>query len=85
MNKGMSFYKVGMIGLLILALMIPLMMINGLIQDRQSRRDEVVEDIARSSSYSQHISGPLLIVPYRKLTRIWKLNAESRERYQETV
>lgn len=85
MNKGMSIYKVGMIGLLILALMIPLMMINGLIQDRQSRRDEVVEDIARSSSYSQHISGPLLIVPYRKLTRIWKLNAESRERYQETV
>jgi len=69
MNKGMTLYKLGMIGLLILLLMIPLMMIGGLIQDRQNRRDGVLEDIARSSSYNQQISGPLLIVPYRKMIR----------------
>lgn len=74
MNKGMTLYKLGAIGLLILLLMIPLLMIGGLIQDRQMRRDGVLEDIARSSSYSQQISGPLLIVPYRKLIHSQKLN-----------
>lgn len=85
MNRGMSLFKLGVIALLILLLLIPLMMINGLISDRQSQRDGVVEDIARSSSYSQQLSGPMLIVPYRKTTRIWKLNAQTNERYQDTV
>jgi inner membrane protein len=85
MNRGMTLYKLGMIGLLILLLLIPLMMISGLIQDRQHRRNEVLQDIARSSSYSQQLSGPLMIVPYRKLTKVWKPNAESQQRYLETV
>ncbi|MGH8416615.1 MAG: cell envelope integrity protein CreD [Pseudomonas sp.] len=84
MNKGMSLYKLGMIGLLILLLMIPLLMINGIIQDRQTRRDAVIEDIARSSSYSQQISGPMLIVPYRKKIQVSRLDA-SQQRYEETV
>lgn len=58
MNKGITLYKLGMIGLLILLLLIPLMMINGLIQDRQNRRNEVLHDIARSSLSLIHISGP---------------------------
>lgn len=85
MNRGMSLFKLSVIALLILLLLIPLMMINGLITDRQSQRDGVVEDIARSSSYSQQLSGPILIVPYRKASRIWKLNAQTNERYQDTV
>lgn len=84
MSKGMSLYKLGMIGLLILLLMIPLIMIHGIVEDRQNRRDEVVADIARSSSYSQQISGPLLIVPYRKKVQVSRLNA-SQQRYEETV
>ena len=32
------------------------------------------EDIARSSSYSQRLSGPVMVVPYRKTVRDWKLN-----------
>lgn len=84
MNKGMSLYKLGMIGLLILLLLIPLMMINGIIQDRQNRRDVVIGDIARSSSYSQQINGPMLIVPYRKKVQVSRLNA-SQQRYEETV
>jgi inner membrane protein len=85
MNRGMTLYKLGVIGLLILLLLIPLMMIDGLIQDRQNRRNEVLHDIARSSSFSQQLTGPLLIVPYRKNTRVWKLNAESQQRYLDTI
>lgn len=82
MNRNLTI-KLGAIALLILLLLIPLLMINGVIQDRQQLRDGVLEDIARSSSYSQQLSGPLMVVPYRKVVRSWKLNEKTNERYQE--
>ncbi|TWC54885.1 inner membrane protein [Pseudomonas sp. SJZ080] len=82
MNRNLTI-KLGAIALLILLLLIPLLMINGVIQDRQQLRDGVLEDIARSSSYSQRLSGPLMVVPYRKVVRTWKLNEKTNERYQE--
>lgn len=84
MNRSLTI-KLGMIALLILLLLVPLMMIDGLIGDRQGRRDGVLEDIARSASSSQHLSGPLLVVPYRKTVRVWKTNAQTNERYQESA
>lgn len=82
MNRNLTF-KLGAIALLILLLLIPLLMINGVIQDRQQLRDGVLEDIARSSSYSQQLSGPLMVVPFRKAVRVWKLNEKTNQRYQE--
>jgi inner membrane protein len=82
MNRSLTL-KLGAIALLILLLLIPLLMINGVIQDRQQLRDGVLEDIARSSSYSQQLSGPLMVVPYRKVVRSWKLNEKTNQRYQE--
>ena len=82
MNRSLAI-KLGAIALLILLLLVPLMMINGVIQDRQQLRDGVLEDIARSSSYSQQLSGPVMVVPYRKVVRTWKLNEKTNERYQE--
>lgn len=76
-------FKLGAIALLILLLTIPLMMIGGLVNERQALRDRVVEDIARSSSYRQQLTGPLLVVPYRKTVRQWKAHATSGERYLE--
>jgi inner membrane protein len=46
-------------------------MIGGLIDERQSLRDDVLRDIARSSSFEQQISGPMVVVPYRKYERRW--------------
>ena len=82
MNRSLAI-KLGAIALLILLLLIPLLMIGGVISDRQQLRDGVLDDIARSSSFSQQLSGPLLVVPYRKTVRIWKLNEKTNERYQE--
>ncbi|WP_206074801.1 inner membrane CreD family protein, partial [Pseudomonas viridiflava] len=65
MNRSLLF-KLGAIALLILLLLIPLLMINGIIADRQLTRDAVLEDIARSSSFSQRLTGPVMVVPYRK-------------------
>jgi len=82
MNRSLTL-KLGAIALLILLLLIPLLMISGVIQDRQQLRDGVLEDIARSSSYSQQLSGPLMVVPYRKVVRTWKLNEKTNQRYQD--
>jgi len=72
MNKNLSL-KLGTVALLVMVLLIPLLMIGGLIDERQSLRDSVVEDIAQSSSHAQQISGPLLVVPYSRYERVWKV------------
>ncbi|PCR98535.1 cell envelope integrity protein CreD [Pseudomonas fluorescens] len=82
MNRNLTF-KLGAIALLILLLLVPLLMIDGVIDDRQQLRDGVLEDIARSSSYSQQISGPVMVLPYRKVVRTWKTKEKTDERYQE--
>ena len=81
MNKTLSL-KLGFIALLVIGLLIPLLMIGGMIDERQSLRDSVVEDIAKSSSYPQQISGPILVVPYRKTERVWK--TQDGKSFQET-
>ncbi|WP_395610250.1 cell envelope integrity protein CreD [Pseudomonas sp. B22129] len=83
MNRSLLF-KLGAIALLILLLLIPLLMINGIIVERQYTRDSVLADIARSSSYSQRLTGPVMVVPYRKIVREWKLNEKLNQRYEET-
>ena len=82
MNRNLLI-KLGAIAALILLLMVPILMIDGMIEERQSLRDGVLEDIARSSSYSQKIVGPLLVVPYRKTVREWKTRDKTGERYLE--
>ncbi|MGY2238924.1 cell envelope integrity protein CreD [Pseudomonas gingeri] len=82
MNRSLAI-KFGAIALLMLLLLIPLMMIDGMIDERQSLRDGVLEDIARSSSYSQLVSGPVMVVPYRQTVREWKTNDKG-ERFQQT-
>ncbi len=83
MNRSLTV-KLGAIGLLILLLLMPLLMIGGLIDDRQSLRDGVLEEIARSSSASQQISGPVMVLPYRQTIREWKANEKGAGRHLET-
>ena len=82
MSRTLGF-KLGAIALLILLLMIPLLMIDGLVDERQNLRHEVLQDIARSSSYRQQITGPILVLPYVKTTHEWKTHAQTGERYQQ--
>jgi len=61
---------------LVLALLVPLGMIDGLVSERANRQSAVVEDIAESSAGRQHLFGPVLIVPY---TERWQETVEVRE------
>ena len=79
MNRQLGI-KLGAIALLIVLLLIPLLMIDGLVDERQSYRDEVLQDIARSASYSQQLTGPLVVVPYTRTIRAWRLDKASQQR-----
>jgi inner membrane protein len=82
MNRTLAI-KLGVIALLMVLLMIPLLMIGGMVSDRQALRDGVLADIARSSSGEQHLTGPILVVPYRKTLREWKTHEKTGARYLE--
>jgi len=79
MNRSLTV-KLGAIALLILLLLIPLLMINGLIDDRQQLRDGVLDEIARSSSGSQRLTGPVMVVDYRKKVRTWRVDEKTKKR-----
>ncbi|MES2674121.1 MAG: cell envelope integrity protein CreD [Pseudomonadota bacterium] len=83
--KRPLFVKLSAIALLMLLLMIPISMINGVINDRKQLHENVIEEIARSSSYSQRLVGPVLVVPYVKNIKEWKIDAETKVRYQEDI
>ncbi|WP_299582345.1 cell envelope integrity protein CreD [uncultured Microbulbifer sp.] len=82
MNRALAF-KLGAIAILILLLLIPLTMIDGLITERKRYQDGVIDDIARSTSYNQQITGPILVVPYVKTFWQWMTNEKTGERYKE--
>lgn len=80
--KRPLLFKFSTIALLILLLMVPIGMINGIIHDRKASQKDVVEEIAKSSSYSQKLVGPILVVPYVKKIREWKVDPDTKVRYQ---
>jgi inner membrane protein len=49
---------------LALMLLIPVMMIGGLVRERQGRRGEVITEVSSSWGNRQVITGPALVVPY---------------------
>lgn len=82
MNRSVLL-KLATIVVLILLLLIPLAMIGGVIGERQAASREVLQSIARSSSYSQRLVGPVLIVPYKKTVVEWRVDATTQQRVKE--
>lgn len=69
MLRNPLFTKILMIGLLALLLLIPLGMIQSKITERQSLQYQVQQDIARSASGPQTITGPYLVIRYKLIER----------------
>src|SRR4051794_13245205 len=63
-RRSRSMLKLLGVGALILLMLIPLLMIQGVLNDRLERRNEAVNDITASWGKEQNIIGPLLVVPY---------------------
>src|SRR5262245_62249583 len=58
--------KVVLIGALALVLFIPVTMIQGLVAERQQRRDQAVHGIAEGWGGQQTVTTPYLAVPYER-------------------
>jgi inner membrane protein len=65
--------KMMVIGSMVLLLMIPLMMIEGVVHERSSYREEARLSIAQSWTGEQKVVGPLLVVPYKEYyqQKVW--------------
>jgi inner membrane protein len=63
-------FKLGLVGALILLLLVPLLIVHGLIMERESRAREVRADVGRTWGPEQRINGPFLVVPYTVRTEI---------------
>ncbi|MCB9740585.1 MAG: cell envelope integrity protein CreD [Deltaproteobacteria bacterium] len=63
---------------LTIALLIPLGLVEGLIHERAGRQNEVVEEVSRQTSGAQRLTGPVLVLPWRKkrlekeVVQIWQ-------------
>jgi inner membrane protein len=64
MNRLSLVLKAIVVAFLSLLLLIPLMMVNGTIQDRQNYREQAVQSVAQSFAGPQSLAGPVLVVPY---------------------
>ncbi len=64
------FLKMFIVAGVTLAIFIALLMIGGVIHDRQMYRAQAVSDVARSYAGAQSFTGPVLVVPYTQLDEV---------------
>ncbi|HEX8280047.1 MAG TPA: cell envelope integrity protein CreD [Chthoniobacterales bacterium] len=69
-QQNRTILKLLGVGALILVMLIPLMMISGVLEERLQRRNEAVSDITASWGKDQNILGPVLCLPYRYQTLV---------------
>ncbi len=60
-------YKAIVTGLLIMIMLIPMIFVSNLVQEREQRRKEVEKDVSSKWAAPQTVSGPYLYVPYKKI------------------
>ncbi len=63
-KRNSTILKLLGVGALVLILLIPLLMITGVLNDRLTRRNEAVADITSSWGKEQNVVGPVLGIPY---------------------
>jgi hypothetical protein len=64
--RWMLLLKFAVIGFLALVLVIPLVMIYGLVEARNTRQREVRQSVAAGAAGRQQIAGPVLVVTYKQ-------------------
>lgn len=64
------FIKVVLIGVLTLLLMIPMMMIENLIGERERTAQNATDEVHRKWSGAQTVLGPVLTIPFKEVSRI---------------
>lgn len=63
-NTFRMFFKVGLIGVMILLMLIPTTFIQQLVSERQQRQQQAVEEINARWAAPQTVTGPVIGIPY---------------------
>ena len=69
-------FKAVMVVVLTLAILVPLTMVRGTINERQAYRQEAVEAVAQSYARAQGMAGPVLVVPYSEQVEVVEPDAQ---------
>ena len=69
--------RIVVIGLLCLALLVPLLLVTNLVNERLATRQEAEHRVSRSFGHDQTVGGPLLVIPYQHRVP----SSDARERY----
>jgi inner membrane protein len=62
--RNSAIARLGIMGALALALLVPLTMVQGTVSERASRRDEAVSEVSTTWGAPQTFGGPVLSIPY---------------------
>ena len=68
---------------LAVAILVALLLVRGVVLDRQQHRNDAVAAIAASHAGAQQFAGPVLVVPYEETERIATTDADGREQVVE--
>jgi inner membrane protein len=71
-NRHSIILKMGLIAILVLLLLIPLLMVRSVLEERLGRRDAAVQEITSTWGKEQIVMGPILMVPYIYKQNVWK-------------
>ena len=75
MKSLQMLLRFAIVGGLILLLLIPLMMIRGVISEREAYRDEAYLRVAQSRAGAQTLTGPIRVVPWRESRQVETVDA----------
>lgn len=78
-------FKAVVVAVLTLAILVPLTMVRGTINERQMYRQQAVEAVAQSYARAQHLAGPVLVVPYVEQVEVEESDAQGVLRKRQTV
>jgi inner membrane protein len=74
------------VGALVLLLLIPLTLVRGVIQERQSYRDAAVQRVSASKAGAQTFTGPVRVVPWTQTEDITTLDGDGKpQRQRRTI
>jgi inner membrane protein len=71
LKRYSTILKMMLIAILVLLLLIPLSMVQSVLQERLQRRDGAIQEITSTWGKEQVIMGPVLIIPYKHNRKAW--------------
>jgi inner membrane protein len=67
--RGSLGLKLLLVCLLVLVMGIPLLLVGSVLSERQGRANQVITEVGNQSGGAQSVGGPMLLVPYQRVTQ----------------